>query len=380
VEKKKILLFTDWYEPGFKAGGPIRSCVNFVDNMKEAYAIDVFTSDRDLGAVSPYKNIQADQWNILPNDVRIYYCSPAMLNRKNIKKQLINASPAFIYLNSMFSWYYTVCPLLISRRLERNVKIILSTRGMLRASALAFKPIKKSIFLKAFRLFGLFHSIHFLASDQTENTDIAKQFGPTVKITTIPNFGVALGNQPGITQKKAGELFMIFVGRIHPIKNLDYLLSLLRNIKAHIRLSIVGAAEDQAYWQQCESLIAKLPENIAVKWEGERPNNELPALIASQHIFVLPTKGENFGHAIFEALALGKPVLISDQTPWKNLQAAGAGWDIPLDRSIDFVTAIEQAAALDQYQYNALASEAFNFAKRHNAEIDIPEKYKMLFS
>ena len=42
------MLFSDWYEPGFRAGGPIRSCVNFVQHMQDQYKILVFTSDRDL--------------------------------------------------------------------------------------------------------------------------------------------------------------------------------------------------------------------------------------------------------------------------------------------------------------------------------------------
>jgi glycosyltransferase involved in cell wall biosynthesis len=173
---------------------------------------------------------------------------------------------------------------------------------------------------------------------------------------------------------------MIFVGRIHPIKNLDYILSILQHTRANTRLTIVGSIEDKAYWQKCEGLIRALPAHISINWLGERPNHELPAIIAQQHIFVLPTKGENFGHAIFEALVLGKPVLISDQTPWRNLPQAKAGWDISLDEPDLFGEAIEQAAALNQEQYNELVQETFNFAKRHIEETNIPGKYKTLFS
>ncbi len=56
---KKILVCCDWYEPGFKAGGPIRSCVNFVNQMKEDYQIYVLTSDRDLDEQAPYEGIDS---------------------------------------------------------------------------------------------------------------------------------------------------------------------------------------------------------------------------------------------------------------------------------------------------------------------------------
>ena len=59
---KTIFLFADWYEPGYRAGGPIRSCVNFVRSMEGDYRIFVFTSDRDLGAAGPYPDIATDCW------------------------------------------------------------------------------------------------------------------------------------------------------------------------------------------------------------------------------------------------------------------------------------------------------------------------------
>ena len=55
VRKKKILLFTDWYEPGYKAGGPIQACKNVVSVLKEQYDFYIICSDRDLGETSPYR-------------------------------------------------------------------------------------------------------------------------------------------------------------------------------------------------------------------------------------------------------------------------------------------------------------------------------------
>src|SRR4030088_1241894 len=99
---KKILLFVDWYEPGYRAGGPIRSCVNFVRHMREDYKVYVFTSDRDLGSPAPYENIKTDEWHDGIGNVNLYYCSPRKLNWQNIRRQLVAVQPDFIYLNSMF--------------------------------------------------------------------------------------------------------------------------------------------------------------------------------------------------------------------------------------------------------------------------------------
>src|SRR5882762_9960703 len=191
-QRKKILLFADWYEPGYKAGGPIRSCVNFAYYMEENYRIYVFTSDRDLGSSLPYENIRTDEWLVTNGQQHLYYCSPESLNWKNIRRQLRNVQPDFIYLNSMFSTRFTVFPLLLSRIHRLKSKIILSPRGMLRASAVQFKSLKKKLFLNSFRWLGFQRNVYFLAADDTEVKDVQRFFGPSARVALIPNFPAAI--------------------------------------------------------------------------------------------------------------------------------------------------------------------------------------------
>lgn len=378
--KKKIMLFADWYEPGFKAGGPIRSCVNFVEYMHATYDIYVFTSDRDLNAHDAYKNIIIDAWHNKSEGIRIYYCSPQNLNWKNIKDQFRAIAPDFIYLNSMFSKYFTIYPLLINKREAIHAKVILSPRGMLRSSALKFKSSKKKIFLDIFRIFRFHRNVLFHAADETEKKDILENFGNNVNVAHVPNFPGKFDVGTLQLGKHKDDLSMLFVGRIHPIKNLDYLLRVLGKVKGSVQLTIVGSIEDKSFWQDCQILIDQLPKNISVSYKGEMPNHLLPAVLKEHHIFSLPTKGENFGHAIFEALSLGKPVLISDQTPWKNLQPAKAGWSISLQEPEKFVDAIKEASNWDQDEYNLWSLNAFNFAKRSIDPIDLQKQYQLLFS
>ena len=378
--RKKILLFADWYEPGFKAGGPIRSCVNFVHYMRGDYRVDVFTSDRDLNAAAPYEGIRADTWNEGPQESRIYYSSPAMSGWRNIRRQLRESAPDFIYLNSMFSPRFTILPLMIAGGLGLRGRVVLSPRGMLRASALQFKPLKKKLFLRFLRWSGLSRGIHFHATDQTELQDVQRHFGASAKVSLIPNFPAALPASFSTLSKTRGEAALIFVGRVHPIKNLDFLLKTLREVRATIRLTIVGSIEDSGFWQQCKELIGGLPAHIVVTHAGELPHHELPALLALHHLFVLPTQGENFGHAIQEALATGRPVLISDQTPWRNLQATCAGWDLSLNEPGAFRQAIEELAGLDQQGFDLRCQAAYRFVQQFTAGLTLHKDYLQLFS
>lgn len=347
--------------------------------MKGPYDVYVFTSDRDLDSTRPYEGIPTGEW-FRDGDVSLYYCPPEKLSWSNIGQQLQGLQPDFIYLNSMFSLKFTIFPLLLSRRRSPRAKIVLSPRGMLRASALAFKPAKKKLFLTLLRSLGIARHIHFLASDGTETEDVRRHFGPAAQVTMIPNFPARLPAAPPVPEKTPGSLQIIYVGRIHPIKNTDYLLDVLATVKARVSLTIVGSAEDKTFWQACRDRIGRLPVNITVDYRGELPNDQLPAIVADHHIFALPTRGENFGHAIFEALVLGKPVLISDQTPWRNLQTAQAGWDLPLNNPRAFAQAIEEMAVLDQEAYANRSDAARRFAVDYLDRSNPIEEYLKLFS
>ena len=76
--KNSIFILTDWYSPGFRAGGPIQSCVNLVNALKDSYEVSVLTSDKDFSEKKRYSEIISDIW-ISNNGVKIYYASSGKL-------------------------------------------------------------------------------------------------------------------------------------------------------------------------------------------------------------------------------------------------------------------------------------------------------------
>ena len=109
---KKLLILTDWYLPGFKAGGPIQSCRNLVEALDKDYSIYVLTSDRDLGDSTAYPGIEVDNWTRLGN-IWIFYASPKSWSMKEIKRQILFVQPDIIHLNSAFSFRFTIQPLVL---------------------------------------------------------------------------------------------------------------------------------------------------------------------------------------------------------------------------------------------------------------------------
>ena len=96
------------------------------------------------------------------------------------------------------------------------------------------------------------------------------------------------------------------------------------------------------------------------------------------HLFVLPTEGENFGHAIFEALAVGCPILISDQTPWRKLSEKKAGIDLPLSR-IRFTQAMQYFVDLDNERWQEYRQGALSVALDYEKNMNSLNAYRDLF-
>ncbi len=375
------MIFTDWYEPAFKAGGPIRSCVNFAGHMKRDYDIYIFTGDRDLGDAKAFSEIEKNRW-LDKDGVQLFYASPGALNWESILVQVQKIKPDHIYLNNMYSRYFTIYPLLMKRLGLIKAKVVLAPRGMLQQGAIRFKSGKKKKFLSVLNFLGVPKLVHGHATDEQEKKDIYTYLPRIKNVTVVPNFSPAAQPVPAYLEKNKGEIRIIFISRVAPKKNVLFFLSLLSELPelTQLNLTIRGNIEDEKYWQDCLNCIAHLPENISVHYEGPIRNNEVISVIQQHHLFVLPTLGENFGHAIFEALSAGRPVLISDQTPWHHLQEHHAGWDLPLSDENGFVQVLQQVADMDDEAFQQWSTGAWQYAKRFTESANLEERYKELFS
>jgi glycosyltransferase involved in cell wall biosynthesis len=160
-------------------------------------------------------------------------------------------------------------------------------------------------------------------------------------------------------------LRVVFLGRISPIKNLAFALRILQDVRAPVQFNIHGPLEDEDYWRMCLDMAADLPRHVGVTHHGAYPNANLPELLSRADLLLLPTAGENFGHAIFEALSCGVPVVISDRTPWRDLAAHHAGWDLPLDVPEAYAAAIDSYAQMDPESRAVWQNGAATRAKQH---------------
>ncbi|HEY4109844.1 glycosyltransferase family 4 protein [Puia sp.] len=379
--KKKILVLVDWFVPGYKAGGPIQSCVNFVFAMKEDYSVYVLTTDTDHGETSPYEGIESGRWtNDLHPDINVYYLPKATLTAARVQEQMDAVQADYVYLNHLFSPLFVVYPLWLKFRGLLKSEIVVCPRGALYESALSVKRWKKTPFLFLFRRMKLHKRVLFHATNKREKDAILQHFpGSRVLIAdNLPNM-----RQPsfGNIAKEPGSLKIIFIARIVAIKNLLFLLNAMEQVtNATLELTIIGPVEEKAYWSECERKMAAMPANTTVRYLGPKRNDELMPILQQHHLFALPTTGENFGHSIFEAFLAGRPVLISDQTPWLGLPDRKAGWDLPLATTGPFTRALAAAADWDQAGFDEWARGAWQHAEKFIKNPELHDQYLKLFA
>jgi glycosyltransferase involved in cell wall biosynthesis len=176
------------------------------------------------------------------------------------------------------------------------------------------------------------------------------------------------------------ELKLVLLARISSEKNTLGALEILMHVKSPVELDWYGKEYDQEYFRKCQETILLLPEHIEVNLKGSISPSAIPSVLENYHFLFLPTLGENFGHSILESLISACPVIISDQTPWRNLEEKGIGWDISLADTSKFIEAIEKAASMDQADYSRMSEAAFDFAKSFIENPAVLEANRKLFN
>jgi len=370
----------DWFAPAYKAGGPIQSCVNVAYSLAKYYDIFVLTGDKDLGEQTSMPNIVLNTWVDFAEGIKVCYLTPPNRSYAAIRNKISDLAPDVIYANMTFSLPSAIFPIMLKWRNIYKGKIILAPRGTFKSTALAMKPLKKKLFLAAFKVLGWDKLITFQATDAQEVQDIKALFGEKTRVLLASNLPKMYQANWEFMEKKKGELKMIFVGRIHPIKNIAYLLEALRLVKGRVQLDLYGAMENKEYWQKCEKIIASLPKEIEVTYRGEVVNREIQLLMKNYHFLAMPTLGENFGHAIFEGLQAGKPLLITNTTPWQSLESKEIGWEVPLDMPEKYAHNIQKAIEMDGEVYEKWSQNAWRFADNFVQNPELIEDYLRLFA
>ena len=333
----------------------MRSVANLIAALPECQFY-VFTRNTDYCATEAYEGITPNTWVKFSENCEVYYCSEQNLSKATLAAQLKAMAPDVLYINGIYSKAFSRWPVSIGKALK--LKTVVAARGMLSPHALAVKPLKKYFFLSFMRWINRYSKVIFHATSASEVQDIQLILGKWVQVRTIPNLAKEKSSIVKEIVKEAGKSKLVYIGRIAPEKGTLLALSALKEQKGSIELDLYGARYNEAYWNECLKVISELPASIQVNYHGSCASHEVAHHLASAHALLLPSEGENFGHAIVEAFANGRPVLISKNTPWKNLAAQKAGWDVT---ATELPSAIQTLVEMDQVVYRTWSEGAKNY-------------------
>lgn len=379
MTKQKIAVLIDWYLPGTKAGGPVRSVFSLVNLLKNDFDFYIITTNFDLGSSTPYNDIEANTL-FFKEDVHYYYFSAANLSSANMLTLVNQINPDLVYLNSFWSFQFSISLVNLKNKQAFKAPLLLAPRGMLGKGALSLKSFKKTLFLLAAKYLSWYKHVPFHASQHQEELDIKSKFR-SAKIVVAPNINSCVPVK-NVSAKTKNHLKMFFLSRISEVKNLHFALEVLKEIPNNytVEYDIFGNKEDVVYWQRCESIIKELPSNITVTYKQQLQFNQVQDHIKNYNCLFMPTLNENFGHSIVESLLCGCPAIISDQTPWNDLEQNRAGFALPLDSKHAFVDAIVHYAELSEEEFAKNSLDVSVYIDKKINLTKITNQYKTLFN
>lgn len=364
--KPKILILSDFYLPGYKSGGAVRTLVSMVERMSDEFEFAVITRNHDgWGDFSPYPSVKTGEWNLIEG-VRAFYFGKDGLSGGQLKKLWAEVNPDAVFAVSFFSSLTTKA--LTMRRLKQlpDIPFILAPQGELSAGALKIKSNKKRFFLTVTKNLGIYRNLIWKASSEGEKAEIVRVLGNSREIKIVPDLtpkiilpDYAFEQKP---PKKSGAARFIFLSRVNRKKNLSHALRAFREIKGDVVFDVFGAHDDEIYWQECQELIKELPPNVRIAVHGSIDYADVLATMRNYHFFILPTHNENFGHVVLEALATGCPVLLSENTPWRDLETKKIGWDLPLEKMDEWRKTLQKCVDMSTEEFQEMANAARSFS------------------
>lgn len=369
----------DYFFPAYKAGGPVQSLTNLIISLQSKYKVAVLTGGYDLNESHSLSDVTLNEWlsiNLQPNlnPIKVWYGGKGKPGVKQISQCIEDVNASVVYLNGMFSYRFVLLPLFKIKK--QDINIVICPRGMLQSGALAGKSFKKSIYLTMIKLFGLTENVTWHATNDEEKKDIRKIFGNAAKVIIAPNIPKCPVKEITPALKEKGKLKLVYLSLISEKKNLFQLIKLVSK-SIGITLDIYGPVKDIPYWETCKEFIKNNEDRI--KYLGDVMPEFVQKTFMNYDASILLTKGENFGHALYESLSAGRPIITSFFTPWEELETKMAGWNLDITDDRDCISKLESIRAMDEELFNSFCSGAHKLAKDYYENSNATENYIKLF-
>lgn len=211
---------------------------------------------------------------------------------------------------------------------------------------------------------------------------IGKATGPLDCVRVIPH-GVARAFRDVRTSvywpDTGGEaIHCVYVSNVAPYKHQWHVvraIAALREAGWNLVLTLAGGGHGAAQDRLDDEITRSDPDRRFVRTPGPVPHDEVPALLATAHLFVFASSCENMPNTLLEAMSAGLPIACSDRGPMPEVLAdagvyfdpeqpaviAGAIEDLLAQPALRAQVAQRAAERADRYSWSQCAAETLDF-------------------
>lgn len=368
-DKDTTLVVAPYFLPGINGGGPIISVSNLIQQNPTKHKFIVFSRNHDLGNSLPY---EYEPWEpVCVDGINVIYKSPGIRSWFNIISFLTSAQFKTIYLNSFFD-PLCIFIFIVARIVSKQSVILIAPRGEFHPGCLQQKYIKKNIYIFLYKRL-LATNVCFHATNLEESDHIVKtlvKIDPS-KIFTMSN----LPNQESLNEKELLTIYkpsqevlrIVLFSRFSKEKNHEFALKSLNFAQKNIELDIIGPVSpgSRDYYRRCLDSISLLPNNVRVNICGPIANADILRVLPKYDLALYPTFGDNFAHVVADLLRCGVRILISPNTPWRDIEDLGYGKILPIDDPCLWARAIDSEADTSLGDRVVLKKQILNSILRH---------------
>lgn len=361
--RKKILIFNGYYLPAQNYGGPLTSIRNAVSTCSDTFEFYIIAANHDLGSDEKFKDIN-EGWNVVEK-ANVLYVQDGFFDYspKKINLLINEVQPDLIWFTGILRPEIKICTMLLCRK--SHIPVLFSPRGEVSLDRVRIKSYKKIPYLYLISKLGIYKNAWFHITSDDEYEGVKKLLNvKDERITMVKNIPIAIYEKKRNYIKKENQLNVIFLSRIHMLKNLDYAIKAISRINGEVKFDIYGPKENIQYWNLCEELIEQAPDNVKIKYCGVADTANVSKIFNKYDCLLLPTLNENYGHVIAESLSVGCPVILSKgTTPWDDLDNI-AGYVCDLDKIQEFEDALNKIMQLNRDDYDALSIKTIAYYKK----------------
>ncbi|MGP8106588.1 MAG: glycosyltransferase [Desulfobaccales bacterium] len=168
--------------------------------------------------------------------------------------------------------------------------------------------------------------------------------------------GLGRGDLEGLYPSLRGRPFLLFLGRLHPVKGLDLLIPAFGELARQFPewILVLAGPDERGYLNQVNQLIQDHDLTNRVLLTGLVGGDRKAMLLSQAEFLVLPSYSEALSMVVAEALGYGKPLVITDTCCRPEVADEGVGLVVPPEKE-PLTRALSEMMASDELRRSCSA-------------------------